>query len=368
MAADLYSTLGVSKSSSQEEIKKAYRNLARRYHPDHNPDDPEAEKRFKEVQASYDTLSDPEKRRQYDSGGLFGFGGANNRGGGPGFGGDIGDILSTIFGRGRGRQSEAPRGHDIEAEAALSFEQAIEGAEVSVSVPKNACCQSCDGSGANPPSLPTRCSRCDGSGHDSQNQGLFSISQPCPRCSGSGEMIEDLCSQCRGSGLTRQTKRYRVKIPAGVGDGARIRLSGRGDDGPRRGAAGDLYVTTRVEASPVFKRRDDGNLEVVVPITIPEAIRGATVEVPTLDGTKRIKIAPGTKHATVQRLRGEGPAVPGKRERTDIHYRLEIEIPTEGDRATASAIDELAAALAGYEPRAKILATAAKSTAQAGRR
>jgi molecular chaperone DnaJ len=372
VADDLYKVLGVSKKASEEEIKKAYRKLAREYHPDRNPDDPKAEERFKEVQAAYDTLSDPEKRKQYDAGGMFGFGGrgpfppgggAPGAGGFGGFGaGDLGDLFGNLFGRGgRGRaEPQAVRGRDLETEASLSFEQAVNGTQVTLAVPKAAPCATCHGSGAKPGTSPVTCPRCEGRGIDSQSQGFFSISQPCPQCGGAGQVIEDPCQTCGGSGLTQQTKRLKVNIPAGVKDGGRIRLAGKGEAGPRGGPPGDLYVVTRVQASPVFKRLDDGNLEVAVPITVAEALRGATIEVPTLDGTKRIKVPVGTKHGTVQRLRGEGPPRPGGGGRGDIRYRLEIELPEELNEEQAQAVEQLAEALNGGDPRAELLRRARK--------
>jgi molecular chaperone DnaJ len=372
MANDLYEVLGVSKKASDDEIKKAYRKLARKYHPDRNPDDAAAEEKFKEVQGAYDTLSDPEKREQYDQGGAFGgFGGQGGPGGGP-FGGgfpggaggaaDFGDILSNLFGRGGGGRAQAQqqRGRDLETELSLSFDQAVNGAQVSVSVPKEERCTTCHGSGAKPGTAPITCPRCGGRGIDAESQGLFSISQPCPQCGGAGQIIEDPCPTCGGSGLTRQTKRYKVNIPAGVKDGARIRLAGKGEAGPRGGPPGDLYVVTRVTASPIFKRLDGGNLEVTVPITIAEALRGATIEVPTLDGTKKIKVPAGTRHGTVQRLRGEGPPKPRGKGRGDIRYRLEIEMPQELTKEQQVAVDELAEALNGDDPREELLRRAAR--------
>jgi molecular chaperone DnaJ len=375
LADDLYKVLGVSKKASDEEIKKAYRKLARKYHPDRNPDDVAAEERFKEVQGAYDTLSDPEKRKEYDQGGMFaGFGGGpGGPGGGPfgpgGFGGggaggpDFSDILSGIFGRGGGGGRTPPeqqRGRDLETEISLSFDQAVNGAQVSVSVPKAERCTTCHGSGAKPGTAPVTCPRCEGRGVDAESQGFFSISQPCPQCGGAGQIIEDPCPTCGGSGLTKQTKRYKVNIPAGVKDGARIRLAGKGEAGPRGGPPGDLYVVTRVSASPVFKRLDGGNLEVTVPITIAEALRGATIEVPTLDGTKRIKVPAGTRHGTIQRLRGEGPPKPRGNGRGDIRYRLEIDVPRELTEEQEKAVEELAAALNGADPRADLLRRAAR--------
>jgi molecular chaperone DnaJ len=372
LADDLYNVLGVSKKASDDEIKKAYRKLARKYHPDRNPDDPAAEEKFKEVQGAYDTLSDPEKREQYDAGGMFsGFGGgAGGPGGGQpfgagagGFGGaDFGDILGNIFGRGGGGRArpEPQRGRDLETELSLSFDQAVNGAQVGVSVPKAERCATCHGSGAKPGTAPVTCPRCEGRGIDAESQGFFSISQPCPQCGGAGQIIEDPCPTCGGSGLTRQTKRYKVNIPAGVKDGARIRLAGKGEAGPRGGPPGDLYVITRVKPSPVFRRLDGGNLEVTVPITIAEALRGATIEVPTLDGTKKIKVPAGTKHGTVQRLRGEGPPKPRGVGRGDVRYRLEIEVPQELTEEQEKAVEELAEALNGANPRADLLRRAAR--------
>lgn len=359
MADELYKVLGVSKDASEDEIKRAYRKLARKYHPDRNPGDKKAEEKFKEISAAYDTLSDPEKRREYDAGGAFaGFGGGQGPfagGDGPGFG-DLGDIFSSLFNRGGGRaQAQQARGRDLETEVRLSFDEAVNGTQVSVTVPKSERCGTCHGSGAKPGTAPTTCPRCNGRGIDAQSQGFFSISQPCPQCGGSGRVIEHPCPTCNGSGLTQQTKRYKVNIPAGVKDGTRIRLAGKGEAGPRGGPNGDLYVTTRVASSPVFKRLDDGNLEVRVPITIPEALRGGTIEVPTLSGTKRIRVAPGTKHGTIQRLRGEGPPKPGGRGRGDIRYRLEIEVPSELTDEQREAAEQLAAAFNGSDPRAELL-------------
>ncbi|HEX6455586.1 MAG TPA: molecular chaperone DnaJ [Solirubrobacterales bacterium] len=366
MADELYKTLGVSKKASEDEIKKAYRKLARKYHPDRNQGDKEAEEKFKEISAAYDILGDPEKRKEYDEGSVFagfGSGGQAPFGTGPGgFGGfDFGDILGSVFNRGGGRggQPQAVRGRDLETEVPLSFDQAINGSQVSVTVPKQSRCPTCHGSGAKPGTSPTTCPRCEGRGVEVQGQGLFSISQPCSQCGGSGQVIEDPCPTCGGSGLTQQSKRYKVNIPAGVKDGTRIRLAGKGEDGPRGGPPGDLYVTTRVASSPVFERLDDGNLEVTVPITVPEALRGGTIEVPTLSGTKKIKVAPGTRHGSVQRLRGEGP--PRKRGGNgDIRYRLEIAMPSELNDEQREAVDKLAEALNGGDPRAELLRKAAR--------
>jgi molecular chaperone DnaJ len=355
---DPYDVLGVGKKATDEEIKRAYRKLARDYHPDRNPGDPKAEERFKEIGAAYDTLKDPEKRKAYDAGGMFGGFGRGPGGGGPGAGGfnvgDVGDIFSSLFGRG-GRTPEPARGRDLETEIRLSFEQAMQGAQIPIDVVKQARCTTCGGNGAAPGTAPVTCPRCGGTGIDAQSQGFFSISQPCPQCGGRGQVVEQPCPDCAGSGVTKQRKRYRVNVPAGVKDGTRIRLAGKGEDGPLGGPSGDLFVTTRVAASPIFKRRDDGNLEVEVPITLAEAIGGANIEVPTLKATKRIRIAPGTQHGTVHRIRGEGPPRTSGPGRGDIHYRLQIQIPTELDRKQREALDELSRSSDGSDPREPIL-------------
>jgi molecular chaperone DnaJ len=364
---DYYKTLGVAKKATPEEIKKAYRKLARRYHPDRNPDDKQAEERFKEISQAYDVLGDPEKRKQYDSGsGPF----ATGAGPGGGFGGfgnfdfdatSMGDILSNLFGGrgggtnpGAGRARARPqRGADLEAQVSITFDQAIAGAQVPISVPMRTVCPTCRGTGAKPGTTPTVCPRCEGRGIETQGQGMFSISQPCSRCGGAGTVIEDPCPTCGGSGAVRTVKRMRVNIPAGVHDGSRIRLPGRGEPGPQGGPPGDLYLITHVAPSPVFKRKGE-NLEVEVPLTIPEALRGAEVQVPTPSGSKTLRVRPGTKHGAVQRLRGEGPPKPGSPgQRGDIHYRFQIEVPDELSEEQREAVDALSKVMNG-NPRARL--------------
>lgn len=357
--ADFYDTLGVKKGASEEEIKKAYRKLARKYHPDANPGDASAEERFKEIQEAYSVLSDADKRRQYDAGGMFG-------GGGIRFDpsafrsnvGSFGDIISDLFGRGGEGPAMRQRGRDLETEVHLSFPQAISGTEISVSLPVDASCPTCGGTGAKPGTSPKTCPRCNGRGIETEGQGMFSISQPCSQCGGSGKVIEDPCPTCNGRGITQQIKRYRVKIPAGVREGSRIRLAGKGEAGIGGGPSGDLYVVTRVTPSPIFKRKGD-NLEVEVPITITEAISGGTVEVPTLDGTKRIRVPSGTKDGSVQRLRGEGPSKLSGKGRGDIHYRFRIEVPESLTKEQEQAVEELSKVMNG-NPRADLLARASK--------
>ncbi len=374
---DYYKILGVGKGASDEEIKKAYRKLARKYHPDRNPGDKQAEERFKEISQAHDVLSDPDKRKAYDrgTGPLGGFGAPGGGGFDPGaFAGGFGDILSDILGRAGGasrggaRARTAPqRGRDLETEVSLTFDQAVNGAQVPLSIPTSAPCPTCHGTGAKPGSSPKVCPVCNGRGVETESQGIFSLSQPCSRCHGAGTIIEDPCPTCGGTGAQRTVKRLRVNIPAGVRDGSRIRLAGKGEAGPRGGEPGDLYVITRVSESPVFKRSGE-NLEVEVPITIPEAVRGGIVEVPTLNGSKRLRVAPGTKHGTVQRLRGEGPVRLSGKGRGDIHYRFVIDVPSSLSPEQEEAVDRLSTVMNG-DPRAELFAKAgsrSKAGAAAG--
>ncbi|MCB0868433.1 MAG: molecular chaperone DnaJ [Solirubrobacterales bacterium] len=366
MAKDFYDVLGVSKKASQEEIKKAHRKLVRQYHPDRNPDDKAAEDRFKEVQAAYDVLGDEEKRKEYDSGGgmfggfgqgrsPFGQGGAQGNPFGQGTPGGFGDIFSTIFNRGGGDAAGPQRGRDLETDTRISFDDAMSGTQLTVTIPKSERCPTCSGSGAEPGTSPETCPRCGGRGVEAQGQGFFSISQPCPQCQGTGQIIPNPCHTCGGSGLTHQTKRYKVNIPAGVKDGTRIRVAGKGEAGVRGAPSGDLFVTIQVAPSPVFKRLDDGNLEAEVPISVTEAMRGGTIEVPTLSGTKRIRVQAGTGNGAIQRLRGEGPPQAGGKNRGDIRYRLNVVIPKDLTDDQRRAVDQLAESMNGEDPRAELL-------------
>jgi molecular chaperone DnaJ len=366
-AADYYKTLGVDKKASQEDIKKAYRKLARQYHPDTNKD-AGAEERFKEISEAYDVLGDPDKRKKYDRGGVFaganpfgGGGGGGQAGGGMGDFGSFSDILSGIFNTGGGRGTRTKptveRGKDLETSVSLSFEQAIEGAQVPVTVATHTACTTCRGTGARPGTTPIVCPVCNGRGVEAQGQGVFSITRPCSRCGGSGTVIEEPCPTCAGQGRLREMKRYRVNIPAGVKEGSRIRLPGKGEAGLRGGPPGDLYVVTHVSESPVFKPKGD-NLEVEVPITVAEALGGAEVEVPTLNGTKKLRVAPGTKHGTLQRLRGEGPPTLGAgNRRGDLHYRFVIDMPNELNSEQKAAVEQLSKVMNG-NPRERILRAA----------
>ena len=305
---DYYKVLGVGKGASDEEIKKAYRKLARKYHPDRNPGDKKAEERFKEISQAHDVLSDADKRKAYDRGSSP-FGQLRQRrararasirarsraasatssttssaarAAAPVPAGARGGV------RGGARQRPA-RGRDLETEVSLTFDQAVNGTQVSLSVPTSQPCPTCNGSGAKPGTTPRVCPVCEGRGVEAQSQGIFSMSQPCSNCHGTGAVIDDPCPTCQGTGAQRSVRRLRANIPAGVREGSRIRLAGKGEPGLRGAEPGDLYVITRVTDSPVFKRVGD-NLEVEVPLTIPEALLGAVVEVPTLNGSKRLRV------------------------------------------------------------------------------
>jgi len=377
---DYYKTLGVEKKATAEDIKKSYRKLARQYHPDRNPDDKSAEARFKEISQAHDVLGDPEKRKQYDSGtGPFTTG-AGPDGGFGGFGNfdfdasSMGDILSNLFGGSAagGRRARtkprAEKGADLEAQVSISFDQAVAGAQVPLQVPMHETCPTCRGTGAKPGTTPSVCPRCEGRGIETQGQGMFSISQPCSRCGGAGTVIEDPCQTCQGSGAVRTVKRLRVNIPAGVRDGSRIRLAGKGEPGRAGGPPGDLYLITHVTPSELFTRKGE-NLEVEVPLTIPEALRGAEVRVPTLNGTKTLRVKPGTVHGTVQRLRGEGPPKLGSGsppKRGDIHYRFVIDVPQNLSKEQEQAVEELSRSMGVGDPRAALFPNGSASTSKQG--
>jgi molecular chaperone DnaJ len=344
---DLYETLGVARGAGQDEIKKAYRKLARQHHPDANPGDAAAEERFKEVQTAYDVLSDPEKRKQYDN-----FGAANGRQGPGGFTfttenfdfgdlGDLGDIFGGLFGgRGRTQQQRGQRGRDLVVEVSLSFEDSLRGVETKIPVELETACRECGGSGAKPGTAPTICPECHGRGVKAESQGLFALSQPCPRCRGNGTVIEDPCPRCRGTGRERRTKRYTVKIPAGVKDGSRIRLRGKGEAGYGGAEAGDLFVVTRVQPSKLYQRRGD-DLIVAVPVTYPEAALGATVKVPTPDGPVSVKVKPGTTDGTLLRVKGKGaPRLKGSG-RGDLLARVKLTVPKKLTKKEREAVEAL---------------------------
>ena len=319
---DYYDVLGLRRGASEQEIKRAYRKLARKHHPDVNPGDKTAEGKFKEISEAHDVLSDPEKRRRYEQFGHEAFSaGAGARGAEPGGGfggydfsgvdlgsggfGDLGDLLSGIFGqRGHAQASGPGKGEDLHYSLDINFEDAVRGLATEISVQKHSRCDTCRGSGARPGSPLETCSDCGGSGRR-RGRGLLATSQACPRCHGSGKVSRETCTACGGRGVTFGTERIAVKIPPGVDNGSRVRLQGKGETGRNGGPPGDLYIITRVRPHPVLERRGD-NLYVEVPITITEAALGARIEVPTIDGTTTMRIPPETSSGQVFRLRGKG--------------------------------------------------------------
>lgn len=364
---DFYDVLGVSDDASQDEIKRAYRRLSRQLHPDANPGDPTAEERFKEVSEAYSVLGNEEKRREYDEvrrlAASGAFAGGFPGGGGPGGGGvrfttedlgdlgDLNDLLSGLFTGGGGfgtrrggRRARARRGRDLEASVQLSFEDALAGVTTTLRVTGDGPCETCRGSGAAPGTAPRTCPQCRGTGTVAADQGMFSIAQPCPSCSGRGQVIDDPCGTCGGSGREVKPREMRVRIPAGVRDGARIRLAGRGGPGERGGPAGDLFVNVRVEPHALFGRRGD-DVTIEVPITFPEAALGTKLRVPLPMPDKgrehtTIRIPPGTATGRTFRIGGQGaPRRDGGR--GDLLVTVRVEVPEGLSRRQKRLLEEL---------------------------
>jgi molecular chaperone DnaJ len=349
---DYYQTLGVSSSATDKELTKAYRKLAKQYHPDANP---AAEDTFKEISAAYDVLGDATKRKEYDEVrrlGAAGFGGGGFGGAPGGSGafrvedlGDLGDLFGGLGGafggRRNNRQTGPRRGADIEAELHLSFEDAVRGVTTSVNVAGEARCETCHGTGAAPGTHPVTCPMCHGSGALQDNQGLFSLSRVCPQCSGRGTIIETPCPTCKGTGITRRTRSVKVRIPAGVENGQRIRVKGRGAPGRANGPAGDLYVVVHVDSHPLFGRRAK-NLTLTVPVTYPEAALGTTITVPTLDEPVTLRVPAGTPSGQTFRVKGRGVPSGGRRGGGDLLVTVEVTVPKKLTDEQRAAVEELA--------------------------
>jgi molecular chaperone DnaJ len=352
--ADYYKVLGVPESATEKEITTAYRKLAKQFHPDANPG---AEERFKEITAAYDVLGDVEKRKEYDE--IRRLGPIRRSMGGGGMGGrmpgggpqirieDFGDILGGVFRPGGGgmrrtRAGGAPRrGADLEAFVHLSFEEAVEGAVTSVNVTTGAVCVTCAGSGSAPGTRPITCPRCNGLGVLNDDQGMFSLSSTCPECRGRGTKIVDPCPACHGTGVEQKGRQVKVRIPAGVDDGQRIRIKGRGEPGRGGGPAGDLYVTVTVSAHKLFGRRGR-DLTLTVPITFPEAALGATITVPAVEGAVSLKVPAGTKSGKTFRVRGRGLTTATAS--GDLLVTVDVFVPAELSDAQREAVEALAAA------------------------
>ena len=365
---DYYKVLGVSSGATEKEITRAYRKLAKQYHPDANPG---AEDKFKAIAAAYDVLGDADKRKEYDevrrlgplAGGLGGFGRGGNAGDGGGFNfhiDDLGDIFGNLFGQGRSRNQKnttwtsARRGQDVETELHLPFNEAIHGAVASVNVVTGVICHTCAGSGSRPGTLPITCPRCGGTGTLNDNQGLFSLASPCPECRGRGLKVVDPCPTCDGSGVERRQRQVKVRIPTGVEDGQRIRVKGRGEPGENGGPPGDLYVVVHVERHPLFGRRGK-NLTLRVPITFAEAALGAYITVPSLDEPVTLRIPPGTPSGKTFRVKGRG--VKTAATAGDLLVTVEADVPTSLTDEQRAAVEAFAKATTD-SPRSRLLAEA----------
>lgn len=351
---DYYETLGLDRSATAEDIKKAYRKLALKYHPDRNPGDKTAEEKFKEVGEAYDVLSDPDKRAAYDQYGHAAFDPRMRAGGGRGggfhdpfdlfrevFGGGSGSIFDDLFGGGQ-RDSNGPqRGADLRYDMEISFEEAVLGCEKEITLTKMDPCETCRGTGAESGSTTKVCSTCGGRGQVITSRGIFSIAQTCPRCEGAGRVIEKPCRTCRGAGRRERTSKVKIKIPAGVDTGARLRSSGNGEAGLRGGPSGDLFVVLHVRSHDIFEREGD-DLICEVPVRFVDAALGGEIEVPTLTGKAQIKIAPGTQSGTVFRIKGKGVKNVQGYGYGDLHVRVVVEVPTHLNSAQKAKLQEFA--------------------------
>ncbi len=370
---DYYQVLGLTDTADQKAITRAYRKLARANHPDAKPGDADAEERFKQISAAYDVVGDPEKRKEYDEVRKLGPVGAGFGGPGGGYspggftfntddlggmgGGGIGDILGNLFGgrmggrSGSSRGTGPQRGADLEASLHLDFTDAVNGITTGIHLTSDAACSTCHGTGAKPGSAPTVCPQCSGRGVLDDNQGFFSFSQPCQTCAGRGFTVDDPCPVCQGSGVERRPREVKVRIPAGVTDGQRIRLKGRGDPGRNGGPPGDLFVICQIEPHPLFGV-DGRNLTITVPVTFPEAALGADVEVPTIDGgTVKLRLPAGTRSGRTFRVKGRG--VPARKGPGDLLVTVEVAVPSKLSAAERKAVEALAAA-GSESPRANL--------------
>ena len=330
---DYYDVLGVDRSAEQNDIKRAYRKLAMKYHPDRNPDDEKAAENFREVTEAYEVLSDSNKRARYDQ---FGHAGVNDQMGGFGSGGfqdssafrDFGDLFGNVFGDafGFGGGGQSNHGADLRYNLTITLEEAAEGKEVELKIPKHEHCDTCSGSGARPGTNPVPCSTCGGHGQVQVQQGFFAMRRTCPSCQGTGKKIESPCVSCGGTGRKKVNKNVKIRIPAGVYDGAQVRVSGEGEAGMQGGMPGDLFIVITIKPHSIFER-DGGDLHCDMPITFPQAALGAEVDAPTLNGKVKIRIPAGTEGGRVFRLRGHGVQDVRIRQKGDLFVRVQIAVP-----------------------------------------
>jgi molecular chaperone DnaJ len=368
---DYYAVLGVQSGATDKDISRAYKKLAKQYHPDANQGNAQAEERFKEISAAYDVIGDAEKRKEYDEvrrmvasgvgpGGFGGFG--PGEGGGRTFNidgdlGGLGDIFGNLFGGGRRARQRATgpqRGQDLETELHLGFDDAVTGVTSSVRFRADATCGTCAGSGAAPGSMPETCPQCHGNGSIAVDQGPFSFSEVCPTCGGRGQVIPSPCPTCGGRGVEVRAREVKVRIPAGVADGQRIRVKGRGAAGANGGPPGDLFVIVHVRAHKLFGR-DGNNLTLRLPVTFPEAALGADVKVPTLDGQVTVRIPAGTPSGKVLRVRGRGVQADGKGPSGDLLVTVDVQVPVNLNSAQREAVENLAKVL-DEDPRGELFA------------
>jgi molecular chaperone DnaJ len=353
---DYYEVLGVNRDASEEDIKKAYRRQAMKWHPDRNPDNPKAEETFKECKEAYEVLTDASKRAAYDQFGHAGVSQQAGGAGGAGFGDIFGDIFSDIFGAGRGGRSTVFRGADLRYNLELTLEQAAHGFETKIRIPAMAACETCHGSGAKPGTQPSTCPACRGAGQVRISQGPFSIAQTCPRCHGSGSVIPNPCNSCGGTGRVKLQKTLSVKIPGGVDEGDRVRLTGEGEPGVNGGPPGDLYVQVHIKPHPVFQR-DHDDLHCEMPVSITTAALGGEISIPTLDGQAKIRVPAETQTGKVFRLKGKGIKGVRSREPGDLLCHVVVETPvslTERQRQLLREFEQLSQQdSARHNPRAK---------------
>lgn len=343
---DYYDVLGVQRNASEAEIKKAYRRLAMKYHPDRNPGDTTAEANFKEAKEAYEVLADAQKRSAYDQ---FGHAGVDasmggGPGGGAGFGDVFGDIFGDIFGGGGRRGARQNRGSDLRYNLELSLEDAINGTEVQIRVPVMSNCETCDGSGSRKGSQAKTCTTCGGHGEVRMQQGFFSVQQTCPQCRGTGKIITDPCPDCHGQGRVKKQKTLSVKIPAGVDEGDQVRLAGEGEAAPHGGITGDLYVAVQLKKHPIFQR-EDTHLYCETPVSFTLLALGGDLEIPTLDGRANLKIPAGTQTDKVFRLRGKGVRNVRGTQAGDLFCKVVVETPVNLSKEQRELLEKLDASM-----------------------